>query len=272
MSRRCALIGVEGNHDQAFLSKILRQVLGFYEFDDDESQLEALWRKFVPVYPPKTGRKKGRLYMRLDMPSILYTDTLSVGIYVGEGSRLIENLNDKFADIDYSSLLAFAIVADADKHTPAQVAKIYYDGFKENFPDFPSEISQTGTVTKGSPNLGLYILPNNSDRGVLDTLLCTCGEVAYPEYMERARAYINQFSEDELKRIGWKPFDREKATVATVVSVLKPGKTNTVSIKDNAWVSLQTEQQLPEIQNLASFLRKLLDFEITAANSPENSD
>jgi hypothetical protein len=268
VSRRCALIGVEGNHDQAFLSKVLRELLGFSRFDGEESQLDPLWRKFIPRYPPKTGR----LYVRLDMPSILYTDTLSVAIYAGEGSRLIDNLSTRFADIDYSSLLAFGIVADADKHTPDRVAKIYHDGFKEYFPDFPTEISQTGTVTEGSPSLGIYVLPNNSDQGVLDTLLCACGGVAYPEYMERARAYINQFSQEEVKRIGWKPFDREKALVATVVSILKPGKTNTVSITDNAWVSLQTEQHLCEIQNLANFLRKLLNFQNSAASTHENSD
>lgn len=214
MNRRCVLIGVEGNHDQAFLGKILRELLGFSQFNRNELDLEPLWRKFVPVYPPKTGR----LYLRLDMPSILYTDSLSVAIYAGEGSRLISNLSTKLSDIDYSeSLSAFGIIADADKYTPSQVAKMYHDGFQEFFPDFPNEVDKSGVVTQSSPRSGLYVLPNNSDQGVLDTLLCACGEVVYPTYMERAKAYVNQFSNAEIKKIGWKPFDREKATLATVV-------------------------------------------------------
>lgn len=254
MNRKCVLIGVEGNHDQAFLSKVLRELLGFSKCEDQRN-LDALWRKFIPVYPPKTGR----LHLRLDMPSILYTDTLSVAIYAGEGSRLVDNLKDKLADIDYLNFLsAFAIVADADKQKPAEVAKKYYDELREYFSDFPSEITETGAVTETTPKLGIYILPNNSDQGVLDTLLCACGEVAYPVYMERAKSYISQFSEEEVKQIGWKPFDKEKATVATIASILKPGKTNTASISDNAWVSTQTEQHILSLKNLTTFLRELL--------------
>lgn len=69
--------------------------------------------------------------------------------------------------------------------------------------------------------------------------------------MERAKSYISQFSEEEVKQIGWKPFDKEKATVATIASILKPGKTNTASISDNAWVSTQNPspvyEPLPQI-------------------------
>jgi hypothetical protein len=255
VSRQYVLIGVEGNHDQAFICKVLRELLGFSQFDDDASNLDNLWRKFIPVYPPKTGK----LHLRLDMPSVLYTETLSVAVYAGGGSNLMNNLNAKLSDINCSEeLAAFGIVADADKQTPSQVAKIYHDGFQEIFPDFPTTVSTIGAVAGNAPRLGLYILPNNSDQGVLDTLLCDCGTVVYPTYMERAKAYISQFSNDETRKLGWKPFDQEKATIATVVSVLKPGKTNTASIADNKWVSAQTEQQLPQIQNLASFLRSLL--------------
>ncbi|WP_017712163.1 DUF3226 domain-containing protein [Prochlorothrix hollandica] len=173
------------------------------------------------------------------------------------------HLKDKLSDIgDLNSLSAFAIVADADKQKPAEVAKKYHDELREYFPDFPFEISETGSVTETTPKLGIYILPNNSDQGVLDTLLCACGEVAYPVYMERAKSYISQFSEEEAKQIGWKPFDKEKATVATIASILKPGKTNTASISDNNWISTQTEQQILSLQNLTIFLRELLSIQI----------
>jgi hypothetical protein len=67
VSRQYVLIGVEGNHDQAFICKVLRELLGFSQFDGDASNLDSLWRKFIPVYPPKTGK----LHLRLDMPSVL---------------------------------------------------------------------------------------------------------------------------------------------------------------------------------------------------------
>ncbi|MBJ7898921.1 MAG: DUF3226 domain-containing protein [Cyanobacteria bacterium RI_101] len=264
MNRKLALIGVEGNHDQAFLSKVFRELFGFSKCEDQKN-LDDLWRKFIPVYPPKTGK----LYLRLDMPSILYNDTLSVAIYAGEGSNLVNNLKDKLADINLERLSAFGIVADADKQNPAEVAKKYHNELKEYFPDFPFEIGETGAVTESIPRLGIYILPNNCDEGVLETLLCECGEVAYPVYMERAKSYISQFSDEEVKKIGWKRFDKEKSMIATIVSILKPGKTNTVSIADNDWISSETEQQISSLQNLTIFLRKLLSIE---ALSPENSD
>ncbi|MDD1429486.1 hypothetical protein MEO94_34735, partial [Dolichospermum sp. ST_sed9] len=228
----------EGNHDQAFISKILCILLGFSKFDGKISELDPFWRKFIPNYP-----KGGNLYVRLDMPAILDTETLSVALYAGEGSNFITNLNDKLSDIDYSTLLAFAIVADADDDTPNKVAEKYHHGFQKYFPNFPITVNATGNVITGSPKLGIYILPDNSQQGVLDTLICDCGDLVYPEYMQRAREYVDRFSEEERKKkpLKWKPFDQEKAIIATVVSVLKPGKTNQTSISDNGWISSETE-------------------------------
>lgn len=260
VDRRYALIGVEGNHDQAFLCRILQKLLGFNKFDNVQSDLDTFWRKFVPVYPPKSGR----LYMRLDMPSILHTDDVSVAIYAGEGSKLITNLSAKLSDIDHSALLAFGIVADADKHSPDKVAESYHASFKEFFSAFPNK---PGVITESSPRLGLYVLPDNSNQGVLDTLLCNCGRAAYPVFMQRAESYIDQFSSDEIRDIGWKPFDREKAIVATVASVLKPGKTNTVSITDNNWICSETVAGIPELNNIVSFLKDLLSINDFSANN-----
>jgi hypothetical protein len=177
VSRRYVLMGVEGNHDQAFLKRVLYKILGFTEWNQ-KSELDSLWRKFIPTYPAK-----GNYYARLDMPSILYKDDLSIAIYVGEGSKLRANLIDKLSNLDTNDFSAFAIVADADNKTPDEISEYYRDGLQEYFPNFPN---QAGAVIKGSPNLGIYILPNNSDQGVLDTLLCECGEIAYPIYMQRA--------------------------------------------------------------------------------------
>ena len=69
MSRKYVLIGVEGPHDQAFVSRILCKLLGFSKFDGKMSELDNFWRKFIPNYP-----KGGNLYDRLDMPQILYND------------------------------------------------------------------------------------------------------------------------------------------------------------------------------------------------------
>lgn len=51
------------------------------------------------------------------MPSILFTDSLSVAIYVGEGSNLVKNLDDILSNNSQyrKDIAAFGIIADADK-------------------------------------------------------------------------------------------------------------------------------------------------------------
>lgn len=256
MSDRYAIIGVEGPHDQAFVGKVLK-LLGFKDFREEfkgaESDLDPFWRKFIPTYP-----KKGKLYHRLSMPSILFTDTISVAIYAGEGSNLITNLDDiLYAHSEYQSQLSsFGIVADCDTKLSSEVATGYSSRFRNYFPNFPA---QAGVVDNNSPRTGIYVLPDNVSQGVLDTLLCSCGEVAYQEYMKKARIYIDSFSEEERKLLKWKNFDRDKALVATIVSILKPGKTNTTSIVDNKWISEETQREVPKLADFVFFLKQLLN-------------
>jgi len=253
---RYAIIGVECPHDQAFVGKVLK-LLGFKDFREElkgvQSDLDPFWRKFIPVYP-----KKGNLYKRLDMPSILFTESLSIAIYAGEGSNLVTNLDDiLLANSEYqTNLAAFGIVADCDKSTPDRIVAPYSNKFRSYFPNFPEN---PGVVDTNNPRTGIYVLPDNHQQGVLDTLLCECGQIAYPAYMEKASSYLNEFSELEIKALKWKNFDRQKALVATVVSVLKPGKTNTTSIADNNWVSEQTQQEVPGLAKFIKFLIELLE-------------
>jgi len=266
---RYAIIGVEGPHDQAFVGKVLK-LLGFKDFKEEwdkldkstrldmskelESKFDKFWHKFIPKYP-----KQGSLYKRLDMPSILFNDTISVAIYAGEGSNLVTNLNDiLFANPEYQTdLAAFGIVADCDKSNPAQVVVKYSNCFRKYFPNFPNQAGVVDDIN--IPRTGIYVLPDNTSQGVLDTLICSCGEIAYPAYMERARSYLNNFSEEEKKILKLKNFDLDKALVATVASVLTPGLTNTVSIARNNWVSKQTQQQVPALANFIEFLSQLLE-------------
>ena len=75
--------------------------------------------------------------------------------------------------------------------------------------------------------------------------------------MMTSKRCVNQFSDQETRH--WKPFDRDKATIAAVTSILKPGKTNTVSVSDDKWISCETAQLIPAIQSLLDFLRDLID-------------
>ena len=80
--------------------------------------------------------------------------------------------------------------------------------------------------------------------------------------MPRAKEYISKFSDDEVGLIGWKPFDRQKAIVAAVASILKPGGTNTATLSNNDWVSQNTYNQIEEIKAFCTFLENLLDLKL----------
>jgi len=54
-------------------------------------------------------------------------------------------------------------------------------------------------------------------------------------------------------------FTREKALVACIVGVLKPGKSNTASIADDKWVSEKTLREIDDILSLFEFVKRLLE-------------
>ena len=250
MSPEYAIIGVEGYHDQAFVGRILKKILGLEEFKGKKKDLDLFWEKFIPSYP-----KGGNLYSRLDMPRIFYSSTHSVAIYAGGGSKFIRNINDtlKAHEPYRTEISAFGIVVDADENNISEKAGKIQDDMKENFPEFPDK---PGIVSGTSLRLGVYFLPDNASEGTLDHLLLRLAEESYPVHKERAVEYISKFKPSETTH--WHPFDREKATVAAIASVLKPGGTNTVSIKEDEWVSQKT-LTVPELNRFVEFLRDLLE-------------
>lgn len=50
MSLNYSIIGVEGNHDQAFVSKVLT-LLEFQIYKGQDTELDPFWEKFKPTYP-----------------------------------------------------------------------------------------------------------------------------------------------------------------------------------------------------------------------------
>jgi hypothetical protein len=81
LSQKYCLLATEGPHDQAAISRLL-QLAGFEKFNGIAKDLDPFWEGFIPKFP-----KNGKLYARMDMPSILTSQTHSVAIYCGEGSH-----------------------------------------------------------------------------------------------------------------------------------------------------------------------------------------
>jgi hypothetical protein len=243
---RYAIIGVEGPHDQAFVSKLLIG-LGFQDFTGRAAELDPFWETLKPKYP-----KNGRLYVRMDMPSILFTADLSIAVYAAEGSGLKDSFPKAFVNHPpyRVQISAFGIVADADTAGPARVAADYSAIYRAHFPNIPN---RPGVVDLSAIRTGIYVVPDNTQPGVLETLIIPCGAAVYPKHMKLARDYLNGFAAAD--KAHWRNFDDQKALVATVASVLRPGLTNTVTIKHDSWLCPATAAQ---VQPFVDFLKQLL--------------
>ena len=248
MSQKYCLLATEGPHDQAAISKLL-QLAGFKNFDGTAKKLDPFWEGFIPKFP-----KNGKLYVRMDMPSILTSQTHSVAIYCGEGSNLIPNLeaiamNHRRYVQDIHS---FGLIVDADEYLPDVVAKKKATALRTIFPTI-SEIP--GVIAGENPKTGIYILPDNKRKGVLDSVLVDCASFVYPDHKNGAMRFINDLDDKYTKHLNLGA--KDKATVACIVSILRPGVANTSSIAQDKWISEQTLSNT-DIVLFDQFLKDLL--------------
>ncbi len=72
------------------------------------------------------------------------------------------------------------------------------------------------------------------------------------------------FSGEEREQAKWGPFDEQKAILASVASLLKPGRTMAASLADHQWVGDET-RHLPMLAELLCFLRALVTTEARVA-------
>lgn len=244
-----SILATEGPHDQAFLAKLLR-TLGLERIQDDRESLDAFWQGFLPVYPPK------QIYTRINVPTIMVSQTHSVAVYWGEGSNLIPRLIGLTTNFKHykDSIDAFGFIVDADNRQPGKVAKEKAEKLQAIFPMVSAE---PGTITSGTPRTGIYILPDNNRQGTLDSCLLECASVVYPDHRNGAERFLDGLGSQHTNHL--RTFTREKAVVACVVGVLKPGKTNTASIADNNWISEQTITDVTEVSALRNFIKSLLE-------------
>jgi hypothetical protein len=248
VKRKYCLLAVEGQHDQAAITKIL-EVSEFKKFNGDAKQLDRFWEGFIPKYP-----KAGNLYKRMDMPSILTSPTHSVAIYAGEGSNLVENIATILDNYQQyaKDIQAFGLFVDADNKQPQKIAEKHAKELCKVLPTIPQE---PGIISAGIPRTGIYVLPDNKRSGVLDSILTQCASIIYPDHKKAAETFIESLNHTHKLHA----FSREKALVACIVSILRPGMANTPSIAQDQWISKKTIDVVDEIIRLNKFIKDLLD-------------
>jgi len=258
MTRKYAFFAVEGDSDQIVVRQVLRIFMGMNLWNGKRETLSNIWLResdVVPTYSPTTS---GDVYKRASIPSLLYNDSISILLFEGGGSNLIKHVK---ATLDatglHNELAAFAVFVDADNEDLRTKVKRYRDGFVGYFPDFPDSPGKIAIGDPG-PSAGIFVFPNNRDAGVVEDLVLECGGIVYPSIVDHATSYVNNFEVNLKGSIEWEPFGRQKAIIASVASLLKPGKSNLVTLKDNDWISESTMNS-QMLQLVIHFCKQLLE-------------
>ncbi len=167
-----------------------------------------------------------------------------------------KNLKLKIQEHDpyVKDIHAFGLVLDADRITPQQKAIKYVNELRAFY---PSLVDEPGKIVAGKSRTGIYVLPDNKRRGTLDNILVDCATIIYPDHKVGAIQFLDGVG--NAHKSHWGPFDREKAMVGTIVSVLKPGMSNTPSIAQDHWICEKTVNGVAEVELLDEFLKDLLE-------------
>jgi hypothetical protein len=246
---------VEGPHDVELVGRLLKPS-GLHRVPRF-SVLDPRFHPLVPrQFPPDDD-----LLKRVPVPTFFAGSghTIAVHSAVGDGQigRTVRAA-DAALDQGLLALDSVGIFIDADQTPPHErFARLRAALPSFSFPD------RAGTVSAGSPRFGVYVFPDNQTLGTLEDLLLDAAGNIYPTTLRAAQAFVgdvdpahDEFRDDDLRDL-LKPAGRNKATVACVASVLRPGKALQVSIQDNQWLS-ERALALPRLQKARAFLIDLL--------------
>lgn len=247
-----AILATEGIDDQAILCSLLR-FIGFEAVRDDVQDLDPFWQPLIPF--PKKG--SFHAYKNLLYPYFFTSGDYSVAVYQGRGANLLQNLQDILqANRPYvEDLFALGVIIDADNNLPQDASKRYADGLRAFFPSIPAI---PGTIVSGSPRTGTYVWPDGQRTGTLETLLLECAVLAYPDHAAGARYFIDNL--DNAHKGRWRGSAHEKALIASIVSILQPGKANHASFStlEDEWISQLTLANVSGLEKLWIFIHDLL--------------
>jgi hypothetical protein len=257
MSASHAYIVVEGPHDLEMIAALLRPV-GFQR-TKLRTAVDAFWDPLIP----KTFPHNDDLLARVPVPMFFQSSERWVAIHAVSGeTRLVSTVQETLAVLP-SPPSSIGAVLDADSTKPpaerfAQVAA----GLRKHGLMVPAA---AGDVSPTLPRCGIYVLPDNTSSGTLEDLMLECAAIVYPSLLGAARTFVDgvdpkaaELADDDMKDFA-RGAGRLKATIASMASVLRPGKAIRNSIQDNRWLKDPRARALPRIASIHHFLMKLLD-------------
>lgn len=233
-------LAVEGPHDLAFSGKLLK--LHGLDRVKMKSRLDAFWLPLVPTKFPH----QDDLLARMPVPTFFVSTTHSIAVHVvGGDSKLSVTIKDSL-DVLYTRseppLTGLGVLLDADKNPPAKRhSELSQELGATTYPIPLTFPLKPGAVSSAPTHCGVFVLPDNQSRGTLEALLLECAKSIYPTLERAARTYVDLASgavelvKGDRKDLD-KPSGHDKAMVACIAAVLRPGKAIQVSIQDNRWL------------------------------------
>lgn len=262
----------EGVHDVFFLGKILKEALGLRKVEDFK-KLDREWYPIVPrEYPYGDSLRPS-----VPVPTFYKSALASVAIVNADG---IDRLATRFGahhkqlEAKGTHLDAVGVVLDADFERSRQKPPA------KRFEEMATALAERGLPrpavaeeVSGAPRTGIFILPGGGVLGTLEDLLLDCAAVVYPTLGCRAVRFVDgldrtaaDFVKKDLDEIGALS-GRNKAVLAAMGAVLKPGKPTQASIEDHRWIEPRT-LALPRVAGVVRFLREIIGTPTVASPAP----
>lgn len=248
---------VEGVHDTAAIWRFLKLMnLKKIEF---KVEVDKFWERTIPNNFPHNDN----LLKRVPIPMFFQNEQLSIAVQNAGGDSGLVKVFSSIENIDYEKLSGIAIFCDADRRSAEErFHHLYEDLLNKLDGDLKALVEGTAfrQIKRGEMKFGIYVFPNNRDKGTLEDLLLEGGEMVYKDLMDCAKDYLTSAKEidkDYIKKAKITDSDENKILVGVMANIIKPGKANQVSIEDNNWISKDTVDGDMQ-QELKSFLSEML--------------
>lgn len=241
-----------------FVGRVLK-VNGFARVTK-RSELDRFW---IPIIPT-TWPVNDDLARRVPVPVFFRNQACCVAVDSAVGDRRIPTtIHDTLLTlgIDAGGLVGLGAVLDADSsQSPIARFNQLRSGLSPQVPGFPA---YPGQVSSSRPRSGAFVMPDNASAGTLEDLLLEAARHTLPNLLADAERFIERVDPTgpELSAHDCsdftKPAGRNKATVACLGNIFKPGKAIQTSIQDDFWVSAAT-LRIVRLAAFEEFIKSLL--------------
>lgn len=153
---------------------------------------------------------------------------------------------------DLKQIDGIALFCDADSKRAKDKRKDLIDLVNSKDDIFFNSTEKLVQIKNLNIKMDTYIFPDNKQQGTLEDLLLNCAEIEYTDLLSLSNDYIDEI--ESTYKAKWSGSDDKKVLIGWITNVLKPGKSNQVSINDNNWISERTISTLDSLKHLAEFI------------------